>query len=303
MAALTLSEQTFHESAVVSEASAHLATTPSFKETVKTRSGSPCFDALAMTRCLPHDILEALPRLLVNRQGTTPDAYMRTENFLGHVRADRSYRLTAEGFVEAPEATPEALPKPVEPPHVVLDGTWDQTVDLTIDDANILGGNGRYLLCQGQEELIIPVADCTAEHLAWYDSQLMAVGDVTRFRTSGNLPVTLTSVGKDYPANYLLDAQRGGGAYLEVHDRPHFHMPLDRDAGGYLILGKQDEKGIRRVSAFRIPFGFGVHMAPWAIHCDAYVVGRYLVIYSATPEFSTVIVRKSCGALAPVSFA
>jgi len=43
-------------------------------------------------------------------------------------------------------------------------------------------------------------------------------------------------------------------------------------------------------------------MAPWAIHSDAYLTGRYLVIYSATPEFSTVIPRQQNGDLGRIEF-
>lgn len=45
-----------------------------------------------------------------------------------------------------------------------------------------------------------------------------------------------------------------------------------------------------------------MHMAPWAIHSDAYLTGRYLVIYSATPEFSTVIPRQQNGDLGRIEF-
>lgn len=259
-------------------------------------------DALALTRNLPDDLIQAIPVLMVNRQGDSENAYMRTENFLGHVEPDRSYRLTLAGFAEAEGEEPAPLPESVEPPHCILNGTWNEAVDLTIRDANILGGNGRYILPEGEEELVVPVAPATAEHLAYYGSQLLKLGEVTRFVSRDNLPVTITSVGRDYPEGYLLRPEKGGGAYLEVHDRPHFHMPLEEDAGGYLIIGKRDADGVQRVSAFQVPFGYGIHMAPWAIHSDAYLVGRYMVIYSATPEFSTVILRKADGSLAPVAF-
>jgi hypothetical protein len=61
------------------------------------------------------------------------------------------------------------------------------------------------------------------------------------------------------------------------------------------------EPVIKKVSTFKIPFGFGVLMTPWAIHSDAHLTGRYMVIYSATKNFSTVILRAQSGALAQIS--
>ncbi len=71
---------------------------------------------------------------------------------------------------------------------------------------------------------------------------------------------TVNVVGKDYVEGYIMQEQilkcpegvneedpdglceilpGGGGAYLEWHDNPHFHMPCRKEGlGGYLILGK-----------------------------------------------------------------
>lgn len=259
-------------------------------------------DVLKGLRQLPADLQKDVPVLLVDRLGSSDQAFMRTENFLGHAVPGDTYRLTMEGLVPTAGAVPKPLAEPVAPEYLELDGQWITEVDLTIEDANILGGNGRYLLPEGRDTLDIPVVETTDEHLAFYNSQLVALDECVSFQATGNLPVTVTAVGEDYADHYLLDPQQGGGAYLEVHDRPHFHMPLDASAAGYLIIGKRTEDGRNLVSAFQVPFGYGVHMGPWAIHADAYLVGRYMVIYSATPEFSTVIVRKNSGELARVKF-
>lgn len=261
-------------------------------------------DALAQVRALPADVLDGLGVLLVNRQGEDADAYMRTENIIGHAEHGKLYQLGWQGLTQVSDEQPAPLelPQPTTPASLVLTGDWQQEVDLTTEDANILGGMGTYFLADGEQQMTIPVAPCTAENLAYYDSQLMKVGQTTRFDTTGNLPITITAVGTRYAENYLMDPAKGGGTYLEVHDRPHFHMPLEDSAAGYLILGKRDKNGADRVSAFQIPYGYAVHMAPWAIHSDAYLTGRYLVIYSATPEFSTVILRQSNGELGRIEF-
>ncbi|KJZ11907.1 hypothetical protein TW85_16120 [Marinomonas sp. S3726] len=259
-------------------------------------------DVLSGLRSLPEDLQKDVPVLTVNRQGASPESYMRTENYLGYVQPNKVYQLQLDGMYEAEDLTIAPLPQPIAPPRSKLTGDWQAKVDLTIDDANILGGNGRYLLNKGEASLKIAIAEATPEHLAYYHSRLVKIGDAIKFDASGNLPLTVTSVGKDYPQEYLLKPELGGGAYLEVHDRPHFHMPLDETCGGYLIIGKRNEEGLDEVSAFQVPFGYGIHMAPWAIHADAYITGRFMVIYSATPEFSTVIVRQENGELASIEF-
>lgn len=251
---------------------------------------------------LPEDLQRDAPVLTVARQGESDQAFMRTERYLGYAEPGKTYTLSYQGMQEDSSAAIKPLPQAQKPPSSPLTGDWQSSVDFTIEDANILGGNGRYLLAQGENQLDIAIAQCTAEHLAYYGCQLVAVGEATRFESTGNLPLTVTSVGADYPEGYLLNPELGGGAYLEVHDRPHFHMPMDEGCGGYLIIGKRNKNGLDEVSAFQIPFGYGVNMAPWAIHSDAYLVGSYMVIYSATPEFSTVIVRKNDGELAKINF-
>ncbi|WP_120632670.1 hypothetical protein [Ruegeria sp. EL01] len=259
-------------------------------------------DALHLTRTLPSDLIAAIPVLMVNRLGTTESAYMRTENFIGHCEPDTVYRVTLEEGFTPTTGTPISLATPKQPPHLVLDGEWDTKVNYLNEDSNILGGNGRYQVPHGKDHITIPVAETTPEHLAYYGSYLVKAGDLVKFETTGNLPVTVTSVGEEYPEHYLLSEELGGGAYLEVHDRPHFHMPLDESCGGYLIVGKCGDDGVKRVSAFCIPYGHAIHMGPWTIHSDAFITGRHLVIYSATPEFSTVILRDANNALASIQF-
>ncbi|WP_216613853.1 hypothetical protein [Vibrio mediterranei] len=261
-------------------------------------------DALQKVRNLPSDLLKDLPILLVDRKGDTENSFMRTEDFIGYAVPNQSYKITTEGLKPALAPSNEGdqvTTEPTTPKRAILNGEWDEKIDLTIPDANILGGNGSYTLPDGDSSLDIPIAEATAENISYYGCKLVKWGDVVSFESTGNLPVTITNIGETYAEDYLLKAEHGGGTYLEKHDRPHFHMPIDKFASGFLILGKEIDS-VRELSAFQIPYGYGIVMAPWTIHSDAYLVGRYMVIYSATPEFSTVILRKKNRGLATINF-
>ncbi|NRA88772.1 MAG: hypothetical protein HRU28_15595 [Rhizobiales bacterium] len=251
---------------------------------------------------LSDELKKQVPFLTVNRIGTTDTAFMRTECYLGYVKPEENYILQFDGIHKDENVSIKPLAIPKKPAMSVLAGEWQEKIEFVIDDANILGGNGRYILPTGDDVLSISIATTSAETLAYYGCHLVKVGEGIKFGSSGDLPVTVTTVGANYPDGYLLNPKLGGGAYLEVHDRPHFHMPLDPSCEGYLIIGKRTKEGADEVSAFKIPYGYGVHMAPWCIHSDAYLVGKYMVIYSVTPEFSTVILYKSTGDLAKVKF-
>ena len=57
------------------------------------------------------------------------------------------------------------------------------------------------------------------------------IGDIICFGDiCACLPVCNVEIGRDYIKEYIM--KRAGGVYLEYHDRPHFHMPRDRHAGG-----------------------------------------------------------------------
>lgn len=45
------------------------------------------------------------------------------------------------------------------------------------------------------------------------------------------------NIGETYLEHYLKVPKLEGGTYIEYHDRPHFHLPLNRSASGHMILG------------------------------------------------------------------
>jgi len=249
---------------------------------------------------LPNEIRRELATIMVDRCGASNEAFMRTDCLLGHVKPDTIYRVGMDGLTQDPRAALTEMPTGIAPDFAVMDGRWESNIDYENDDANILGGSGRYVLPSGQHALEIPEVEPCPAQLAFYGCRLVKVGDTLSFDTNAPLPVTITTVGKTYVADYLFRKEHGGGEFLEIHDRPHFHMPLDKEAAGHMLIGKTRSDGIRVVSAFRIPYGYGILTSPWAVHVDSHLVGRYMVVYSVTKHFSTVIIRKSNGELARI---
>ena len=106
------------------------------------------------------------------------------------------------------------------------------------------------------------------------------------FYTPKPIEITYIDVGKSYISDYIY--KYAGGAYIEYHNTPHIHMPLNSDCTGYLILGKKINTNTFRISAFNIPFGSALYIYPFVLHNDCFLVGNYLVAYTKTDVYSTV---------------
>jgi hypothetical protein len=230
-------------------------------------------------------------RINVNRTGDHPQSFMITDDVVGTVEPGERYQIALDGLVSTDGEVSESFKQQRHghpPAHVRFHGAWITTDDTNATDANILGGSGTLQI--DQTELWIPQVVATAKNLSFYGAKLVKVGDIIEFETDASLPVTLTSVGSTYVEHYLKVENKGGGAYIEFHDRPHLHVPTDKSATGCMIIGhsRGDEYTL---SAFKIPFGYGIYTPPNLLHADAFLVGTFLVVYSVTDHFSTVIFR------------
>lgn len=247
---------------------------------------------------LPDDILRTLDELIVDRCGEHPESYMLTEAVTGYVAPGRCYRLQADGLSALPsEYAPGAAlvePPDTPPPHVRVSGVWNAVEDINPENANIFGGLGTLTLARA--DLVIPQAPTTAAALAFYGARLLAVGDALEFEAEQNLPVTVMNIGPAYVDDYLHIEGKGCGSFIEYHDQPHLHMPLEETAGGHILLGRA-EGDEYLLSAFSIPYGHAVFTPPYALHADPYLVGRYLVVYAMPERYSTVVFRSRDGEL------
>ena len=246
---------------------------------------------------LPDDIRSTIDQIVVDRCGEDPHSFMRTEAIIGYVAPDAAYRIDPERLTPVPETCVSPSPKPGDsapPPHVRLSGVWNATEDVESSNANIFGGLGTLTIVQSA--FAIPEAPSTDAALAFYRARLLRHGGLVSFEAPTNMPVTVTDYGPAYADGFLHVEGLGSGSFIEYHSPPHLHMPLDPSATGHMVLGRS-EGGDYLLSAFRIPYGTALFTSANVLHADPYLVGRYLVIYSATDEYSTVVFRSESGAI------
>ena len=232
-----------------------------------------------------------IDRIKVNRAGDNAQSFMITDDIIGTVEPGKRYQIALNGLVPTDADVSDNFNERIRgqaPANVKFRGSWITTDDKNATDSNILGGLGTLQI--DQTELGVPGVKATAKGLSYYGAKLVKVGAVIEFETNAILPVTLMRVGCAYVDHYLKVEHKGGGAYIEYHDRPHLHLPTNESATGYMIIGHSlgDEY---MLSAFEIPFGYGIYTPPNLLHVDAFLIGNFLVVYSVTDQFSTVIFR------------
>lgn len=226
-------------------------------------------------------------KLFVNRIGLNYEAYMKTikivdtfDKYSQVIWQNNNLKIsekpiTIKGFKLY-------KPKRLKINIKILD--TDETIKT---NNNILGKNSFILI---EEELIkIPVEVATDEKLNYYLCSLIENGDIFKLNNNCAIQNLNIVVGSNYFKDYILQTELGNGLYIETHDTPHFHQPLNSDCSGYLIIGKI-KKDELILTAFKIPFGKAIYTPPRIYHCDACLVGEYNVIYAITENYKTYLI-------------
>ncbi len=244
----------------------------------------------------------------VDRRGDTPNSNMTTLAFEQTVEKGSTYRfVSGRGIVAAPgEVAREMVASDIVPSGLkfaTLDADWDSAVGVA-DDSNILGGNGTFTIHSDDVEFSIPIVEATEEALRYFGAHLLRDGDCFEFNATGQFPIFTMEVGVNYVRDCVM--AKGKGLYLEHHNEPHYHEPLDSDAGGVYLLAKRVTSEVGRsqyrVVGFRIPPGHAVYSEPGAIHDDGTVTGRWRVGYTKAELFSTAVIKNRAGVLANFVF-
>ena len=231
-------------------------------------------------------------QLWLDRQGNSEQAFMRTNHLVSYMIPDTSYQIFIDKVTPTQYTVlPKRIKKAQPPPHLMFEGLWIDS-EHSYHTASVLGGIGSLITrCK---KLKVPAVQATPESLSYFQARLVKEGDIITIHSPGPLIMTDLTVGKAYVHDYIMVEDLGGGAYLEYHDTPHFHMPASPESGGYLLLGEKHSDKLL-LTAFKIPFGYGVYTPPNVVHSDAYLTGRYMVMYTFTEQFSTVHLKDAKG--------
>lgn len=277
--------------------------------TLMSTNFQPC--DLEMRYQFDHDFIE---HLTVKRRANS-HAFMVAEEFVGVILPHESYAVTTQGVFRLKQKKCEVLKHSVEPvkPEVhVIPDTWKKYADVDDTDkvgeseANILGGSTNMWVIEACMQ--VPEAPLTPETLAYFGAHLLDLRDgkkaLLQFNTEEKIPIITMEVGDKYIENYLLEETQGGGCYIEYHSAPHLHLAMAEEVSGFLMLGKQvpgvdGKEGTVELAAFPIPFGYAIYTPPWTIHCDAFLIGKYTVGYTAAEHFETGVLMNPA-ALKPV---
>lgn len=155
--------------------------------------------------------------------------------------------------------------------------------------SNILGNNVK-LECTDCNYIFKPII-ATNENLKYYNCKLIEKDHVINFDCDEKMALFNMSITHAYVTDYIMDKNKGGGIYLEYHNLPHIHIPLNISSKGYIILAKQKKSNLYDVSAFIIPFGKAIYIPPNVIHNDCFLIGDYNVLYGKSYKYSTAILK------------
>jgi hypothetical protein len=169
-------------------------------------------------------------------------------------------------------------------------------------DNNILGSNHILYTLHRIEQMLIPIDECSITNLSYYGAELITP-DKPYFKLDNAFPMPLfnMTIGCDYVKDYLLQPGLGDGFYMEKHNTPHVHIPIDTSSRGYYILGNIISNNVY-ATAFEIPSGCAIYTPPNIYHCDGALVGNWNVMYACASQYITYIIRNSDNTIPQLQF-
>lgn len=167
--------------------------------------------------------------------------------------------------------------------RVVVEASWysgeeAQAAGLKVvagPNASIFAGLGALLV---PGDFRIPAVDATPETVEFYGLTLIAEGDSFTIESDKyDMALIEYYYSPSYRDEFLTRTEGGGGYFVERHDFPHLHIPLDDKCGGYIVIGKQLAERQFAFTAFRIPHRHGLYLPSYTIHGDGTLVGNHAI--------------------------
>jgi hypothetical protein len=167
------------------------------------------------------------------------------------------------------------------PDMVTVKATWYTATEalknnirvVSGSSGNVFGSMGALLV---PDHFKIPTVTATKENVKHYGLELIENGKELTVRSEQcdivMMKYDYTSI---YKKDFLMQKYGGGGIFVETHEFPHIHIPLSKDCGGYIVIGKKLSETEFNFTAFRIPYGYALYTPSNTIHGDGTLVGEY----------------------------
>lgn len=228
-------------------------------------------DISEISKMLPNHSLKDIQDLYFIRTGKTKNSFMKINGL--QTVLNGTYKFRNNTFQKQKS----------NKYHLYTSSLPEKFIDVNITlSKNNFSGEGNNILGQNnilyldKNTLQIPVLEATSDNLGYYGARLIRQDDIFYIP---EMPIWNLSVGENYMKDFMF-TELSGGMYIEYHNYiPHFHSPLNKNSSGYYILGKKIDN-VLRLTGFRIPYGKAVYTEPGTYHCDAGLVGDWLVGYN-----------------------
>jgi hypothetical protein len=265
-----------------------------------TEESRELFESIIISRFSVRDqsdeVLRTDDGLTFVRRGATKWKIMLSETRLLIPSSDQA--MEEGGCYEKPEmATVKAAwytPDHVRKAHINIDAGGN---------ANVFRGLGAILV---PDDFLIPVVKASKENVKYYGLTLVKNRHVVELLSDEfDLILAKYRYGKNYRQDFLIEAEGGGGFFVETHNFPHIHVPLSPECGGYITIGKRLSGDNFNFTAFSIPYGYALHTPANTIHGDGTIVGDYAItVATASAKADTVLFyNKQSRAMAQEVFA
>ena len=236
-----------------------------------------------------------IPQLMIHRKGGTENAFMKTNHCIAVIPPYSSCILsnTIVSVVNGDGDNGIRSTKITIPSHCCIPFVETERNGAKNVDNNILGSNHILYTLNRIDQISIPISECNSTNLSYYGAKLITPEN-PYFILDNAFPMPLfnMTIGCDYVSDYLVQPGLGDGFYMEKHNTPHIHIPVDNSSSGYYILGAIIDNNLY-ATAFQIPANCAIYTPPDIYHCDAALVGNWNVMYACASQYITYIIHNN----------
>ncbi|KTD72401.1 hypothetical protein [Legionella tucsonensis] len=253
-------------------------------------SGRHCIDASSLNKKQMLKYADSARGAIVNRKldDGTEGMVARALYQVLEPQKDNSgqFKLIEATSLQAQDLPPAKRPTlRITSKEVLFNAHWFSQYEMpacaTDGSSNAFGGFGTIKMLSN-DSLHIPVINAlytTDEFLAAYGVKLVHLTESTiiDFGTSHDLMLFRYDVHAEYFDKYI-KTPKGGGVYLETHDDfPHLAIPLHPSCGGSYTIARRVKEDEYAIVSIKVSYGWGLVIAPGAIHDDATLTGPYII--------------------------